>query len=336
MLDTMRKMSASSGKKYASYGDSSDDDPLPKESYDEDAIDDDGMDDLERTPPPSKKEESQGVEELGSSSSSESTEIEIVEHVDEVDEGYYTPSILGLIILTTLVIGFAGLTGYGIYFGHEERNDPPTPVKVTRPPTSAPKVTDRVENGVCHLCPGGNITLFDAILGFDGNSTCEEVQILGSKKELNSTQCAVAQDAASTNCGCTTGTLSCPVCATGVIRNPDGLIDVSSAGFPGINQLTCGQLEGFSESGTIPEDSCNAIQEASVDVCDCGEDVCSVCPVGEVTNPSGMVNITSVGIPKTDTIACGELALFVKDGSLSNEQCVAVQEAAAEVCKCEA
>jgi len=134
-------------------------------------------------------------------------------------------------------------------------------------------------------------------------------------------------------CVCTK--LACTVCTSGVVRNPIGVIDVRSVEYPGINQLTCEQLESFADLGTIPENSCPTLQEAAVDVCDCRVNPCSICPVGTMTKPNATINVTSMGISKTDSLTCKELMAIGNEGLLSGDQCVALQGSALEVCGCD-
>ena len=305
-------------------------------SYDDDHVlidkgsyDDDDDDDLERPqpPPPSTSKDAFGDEHY---ESDESTEIEIVEHVDEIDEGYFTPTTTGLVLMAILVVTVAAVIGYSIYFGYHEQNDSPTPKKI-QPPSSAPTSLD--DKFLCNICAGGNVTIFDALLENDGNLTCADTQHLGDLGQLTEDQCTLAQEAAVAKCGCTQPD-TCRVCATGVVQNPDGILDVRSAGFPGINQLTCAQMDSFAQAGRIPNDYCPSLQEASVETCDCGVTICSVCANGTVTTPDAVVNVTSVGIPKTDSITCGELVAFVEDGFLPEDACPRLQEAVLNVCEC--
>ena len=304
-------------------------------SFDDDQVlldrgsyDDDDLDDLERPQAPGT-----GKDEFGDEHdhSDESTVIEIVEHIDEIDEGYFTPTTSGLVLLGLLVVAVAAIIGYSIYYGYNERNDPsPTPKKA-QPPSSAPTAFD--DQFLCNICKGGNITILDSLLEDDGNLTCAETQHLGDLGQLTEDQCELAQEAAVAKCGCTIPD-SCRVCATGVVQNPDGILDVRSAGFPGINQLTCAQIESFAEAGTIPKDFCPSLQEASAETCDCVAITCSVCANGTVTNPDAIVNVTSVGIPKTSNISCGALEAFVEDGFLPVDSCPRLQEAVLNVCEC--
>ncbi len=301
------------------------------------------LNDLEKGDNESKDEEVTVKDIFEDDDDDEEAEIEILEYIDMVDEGYYTPSTLHLILLFCLVLLVSGGVGVLVYYAIEDRNEEesrslPFPAPTVAPPTVP---TEAPSGGfLCSICALGEVTLPDGVVDIVGQPKCSDLEAQGKTGAITEGQCGLLQAVTAEPCGCDQDAAKiCTVCATGVVRDPDGVIDVSSAGFAGIDNVTCGQLDSFAQGGRIPVEFCPLLQEASVDTCKCGEgaatpDFCTVCSSGVVRNPAGILNVTAAGFPEIDTITCGALVTFEEARSIPIEFCPALQEASLEECDC--
>eukprot|EP00934_Nitzschia_sp_Nitz4_P008465 Nitzschia sp. Nitz4//scaffold95_size97785//2765//5123//NITZ4_004654-RA/size97785-augustus-gene-0.94-mRNA-1//1//CDS//3329560433//8455//frame0 len=302
------------------------------------------MTDLEN---PENKHETNTVDE--DYFSDEEEDVELVEYVDVVDEGYFTPSILMLLVLVLLIGGAIAGIIIGVKEGQERQEPKSAP---TTPPTATPSMMPSAspsaspsmspsfapsEGYTCPICLEGNITSPDTLITIPtwGNQTCSELEVLADAGNITEAECTFLQLFAQGTCGCATEDVgTCGVCSSGVVRNQTAVIDTSVLGIEGFTSITCAEMSVLSTYTSVSNATCSAIQALTETVCDCGEFedelyVCPICGDGEVTNTQGLV---TVGV--TEIVSCANLLTFATQGLILEEDCPAIQTAAEAPCEC--
>ena len=295
------------------------------------------------------------VEELFADEDDDEENVQIVEYVDMVDEGYFAPPLWMIALLIVLLLFAATGVGVGVYFawenhGKNKKSSSQTIVPPTSAPTASNVPTASPAGGyVCNICAAGNVTIPGGVVNIVGQPSCLQLQARGHAGELTQGQCQLVQAVTSKPCGCSSAgggggganqTTGCTVCAGGgSIGNLSGIVNVSAAGVPGFNTLTCGRLDTFAKNGSIPNEFCTVLHAAAATPCQCPavnvtNTTCTVCAQGVVTNPQGVLNVSSAGFPGIDTLTCGQADTFAKQGSIPEQYCPPLQATSVDICGC--
>jgi hypothetical protein len=246
---------------------------------------------------------------------------------------------------------------------------PATEAEVTNPTTAQIKVPElNVTEAVatnpeevleievlskCFMCGDGEMTMPEGIVTNHDGRTARCDVLDANPKEITLEACMNIQALTKEPCGCLsrpapdTSMLNdvipfeCSICGKGVMTNPDGVVTT-----PQGQAARCNALEANAK--TIPEDICPDIQQISKEPCGCTSDetepaeevepwfgdddsgVCHVCggAAKKVGNPSSMVT-TPIGM-----FTCYSLVKAGLDGTISMDDCGAVQASAEEECGC--